>query len=107
MAGRVSPGKGRAAKDKPGASKGDKLCQQIWITWCDQVGIQDITAQTMRHLFSQNADPCLILPTIEKPNPYIHMQRNAKGEIVQVLQKREGDRMPSVGENDCGPRWYC
>ncbi|NKB64461.1 MAG: hypothetical protein GKR95_20860 [Gammaproteobacteria bacterium] len=81
---------------------GDTRVDQLWITWCDQVGITDQTAKTMHDLFDGAKEPSLIFPTIEKPDPYIHMQRNPAGEIVRVMHKREGDNMPAVGENDCG-----
>ena len=76
--------------------------EQVWISWCDQVGITEQTAKTMHELFASTENPCLIFPTIEKPEPYIHFQRNEQGEIVRVLHRREGDEMPAVGENDCG-----
>lgn len=79
---------------------------QIWITWCDQVGIRQTTAETLHQLLLENdqdmSGPAIIFPTVKKENPYIHMQRDEQGEIKRVLQRREGDEMPEVGENDCG-----
>ena len=76
--------------------------QQVWITWCDQVAISEQTAKTMSQLLSQTESPCMVFPTLEKKQPYIHMQRDDVGNIIKVLQQREGDKMPEVGENDCG-----
>ena len=42
------------------------------------------------------------MPLAEVSEPYIHMQRNNEGQITKVLQRRENDVMPSIGENDCG-----
>ena len=44
----------------------------------------------------------MAFPTIKKEDPYIHFARDEEGTIVQVLQKREHDVMPEIGENDCG-----
>ena len=78
----------------------------VWITWCDQVGITSSTAATLHQLLDDNRvgepEPNMIFPTFEKSQPYIHMQRNEHGEIIRVLQRREGDEMPAIGENDCG-----
>ena len=78
----------------------------VWITWCDQVGITQSTAATLHQLLKGNRigepEPNLIFPTFNKVQPYIHMQRNEQGEIIRVLQRREGDEMPMIGENDCG-----
>lgn len=76
--------------------------QQVWISWCDQVAISEQTASTMSQLLKQTVSPCMVFPICEKQQPYIHMQRNEQGNIVKVLQRREGDDMPAVGENDCG-----
>jgi len=78
----------------------------VWISWCDQVSI---TAETASHLSSEleslansNEVEFMALPTAKVENPYIHMQRDQQGKIVKVLQRREQDDMPEVGENDCG-----
>ena len=74
----------------------------IWIAWCDQVGITEQTATTLADSLHKAKSPCLVLPTIKKQNPYIHLARDTSGNVVDVLQQREGDEMPDVGENDCG-----
>ena len=76
--------------------------EQLWISWCDQVGLSEQTAMMMQRKFVDAITPCLIFPTVDKPDPYIHMQRNKAGRIVHVMQRREGDDMPPIGENDCG-----
>jgi len=37
-----------------------------------------------------------------KNDPYIHFERSSSGRLSRVLQKREGDEMPKVGEGDAG-----
>jgi len=74
--------------------------EQIWITWCDQIGVHPRTVRELARLSKENAG--LIFPTVSRANPYIHMVRNQEGRIVKVLQRREGDRLPEIGENDLG-----
>jgi bifunctional N-acetylglucosamine-1-phosphate-uridyltransferase/glucosamine-1-phosphate-acetyltransferase GlmU-like protein len=42
------------------------------------------------------------MPTVTRPQPYIHLRRDARGRIDAVLHRREGDAMPDVGESDMG-----
>jgi len=74
---------------------------RIWITWCDQVAIQTETLDRMKGLEEKN-DPPMIVPIIRKPSPYIHFDMDDKGQIYRVLQRREGDEMPEIGNNDMG-----
>jgi bifunctional UDP-N-acetylglucosamine pyrophosphorylase/glucosamine-1-phosphate N-acetyltransferase len=76
--------------------------RRICITWCDQVAISGATAAA---LASRAADPRaapLILPTVRRPEPYIHFDRDERQRIVAVRQRREGDAMPEIGESDVG-----
>jgi bifunctional UDP-N-acetylglucosamine pyrophosphorylase/glucosamine-1-phosphate N-acetyltransferase len=73
--------------------------ERMWITWGDQVGVQPATLDRLAGI-ETNAD--LALPTVWRDAPYIHLGRDAAGRIVRVLQRREGDAMPSRGESDMG-----
>ncbi len=73
--------------------------ETLWITWCDQIGITEATAAT---LASRDTEADLVFPTLQVSEPYIHFQRDASGKIVNVLQRREDDAMPAVGEADMG-----
>ena len=42
------------------------------------------------------------MPTVRREHPYIHLERDAEGRVVRVLQRREGDGMPADGESDMG-----
>lgn len=81
----------------------DAVCgirpDNVWVTWCDQVGI---TARTAENLARQDEEADLVFPTVAVPEPYIHFERDAAGRIVRVLQRREGDVMPDRGEADMG-----
>lgn len=71
----------------------------IWITWCDQIGV---LPQTVDRLTAESSDADMVFPTVRQETPYIHLDRDTDGRIVRVLHRREGDRMPAVGESDMG-----
>ena len=75
---------------------------RVWITWCDQIAIHPRTLDRLAQadLAADAAD--LIMPTTLRPDPYIHLDRDASGSIVRILQRREGDTMPAAGESDSG-----
>ena len=74
----------------------------VWITWCDQVGVHPLTvARLAQHGDESPATP-LIMPTVTKAHPYIHLERDSSGKISRVLHRREGDTIPAVGESDMG-----
>ncbi len=74
---------------------------RIWITWCDQITIKTETLDRMRRLEEKN-NPPMIVPIIRKSSPYIHFDMDDKDQICRVLQRREGDEMPDIGNNDMG-----
>jgi bifunctional UDP-N-acetylglucosamine pyrophosphorylase/glucosamine-1-phosphate N-acetyltransferase len=76
--------------------------ERIWTLWCDQVGVLADTLQRLAAADDGDAPPALIFPTVEQKDPYIHFQRDADGRILRVLQRRERDQMPDVGESDMG-----
>ena len=74
----------------------------VWITWCDQIAVQPKTISTLVTLSEQDSKTALIFPTVLRTEPYIHIARDDKGTIVDVLHRREGDVLPKVGESDMG-----
>ena len=76
--------------------------RRICITWCDQIGIHPSTVGRLAAETALPLDPPLVLPTCRRSDPYIHFDRATDGHIRRVLQRREGDRMPEVGESDAG-----
>ncbi len=73
---------------------------RIWITWCDQVAIHPRTVQRLTE--ADQGDPLLAMPTCASASPYVHLDRDAAGQITRVLHRREGDDMPASGESDAG-----
>ncbi len=74
--------------------------RRVWITWCDQVAIHPDTVR--RLVGADAADPLLAMPTCASAAPYVHLARDAAGQVVRVLHRREGDAMPPSGESDTG-----
>jgi bifunctional N-acetylglucosamine-1-phosphate-uridyltransferase/glucosamine-1-phosphate-acetyltransferase GlmU-like protein len=75
---------------------------EVWITWADQVGVMRETIDRLAAIASARPAPALALPTVRRPDPYIHLERDAAGRITRLLERREGDRMPAEGESDMG-----
>jgi bifunctional UDP-N-acetylglucosamine pyrophosphorylase / glucosamine-1-phosphate N-acetyltransferase len=74
----------------------------VWVTWCDQVAVHARTIERLAARTVSDAHDALVMPTVTRPHPYIHLQRDAAGRIVRVLHRREGDVMPAAGESDMG-----
>ncbi|HUR35513.1 MAG TPA: NTP transferase domain-containing protein [Vicinamibacterales bacterium] len=78
------------------------VAQQVWISWCDQVGVHPRTVARLADESVTAPNAALVMPTCARSEPYIHLERGPGNRIVRVLQRREGDRMPAVGESDMG-----
>jgi bifunctional N-acetylglucosamine-1-phosphate-uridyltransferase/glucosamine-1-phosphate-acetyltransferase GlmU-like protein len=74
---------------------------QVWITWCDQIGISHSTVDRLARRMDDGSE-ALVFPTVRQEPPYIHFARDGEGRIAAVRQRREGDVMPAVGESDAG-----
>lgn len=72
------------------------------VVWGDQAGIRPETIRSVMKIQQANPHTKLTLPVVQRENPYVHYERDATGRFINVLQKREGDTMPVVGESDCG-----
>jgi len=46
--------------------------------------------------------PAATCPTLLRDHPYIHFERDPSGQVIRVLQAREGDALPERGESDSG-----
>ncbi len=75
---------------------------QAWITWCDQVAVRPETVQRLAQAVAAHPQADLFLPTMQCEQPYIHFERDAAGNICNILHEREGDAMPGTGESDMG-----
>jgi NDP-sugar pyrophosphorylase family protein len=86
------------ARDRVAASD----AAHVWVTWCDQVAVRPQTIERLAALGEERPTAPLILPTIERHAPYVHLERDARGRIVRILHRREGDAMPEHGESEMG-----
>lgn len=71
---------------------------RVWATWCDQVAVRPETVKAL----ASHEDAALVLPTLTRPEPYVHLERDDAGRITAVRHRREGDSMPASGESDMG-----
>lgn len=74
----------------------------VWVTWCDQVGVRPETVERLATASDDHPEAPVVMPTISRRDPYIHLERDAGGRISRVLHRREGDTMPDIGEGDAG-----
>ncbi len=74
----------------------------VWITWADQIGVLPATVQRLADACAQHPPPALVLPTVVRPDPYTHFERDTSGRLSRFRQRREGDPMPAEGESDMG-----
>ena len=75
---------------------------RVAVTWCDQIAITSATVERLARQVMSSPSAALVFPTLEVDRPYIHFDRDDRGQIVGVRQRREGDRMPDRGETDMG-----
>ncbi len=75
---------------------------RIFITWCDQIAVHSQTVERLTRLSDTHPAAALVMPTARQTGPYIHLERDSADRIVRVLHRREGDRLPLVGESDMG-----
>src|SRR5687767_9038793 len=65
--------------------------ERIWITWCDQIGVHPDTIATLTRMSDERSEVPAIFPTARQATPYIHLDRDAAGQITAIRQRREGD----------------
>ena len=72
------------------------------VLWGDQIGVRRETIRTCMRVHAIRPNASATCPTTLREHPYIHFQRRTDGSLDRILQAREGDSMPQLGENDCG-----
>lgn len=75
------------------------------VLWGDQVAIRDASLDAILRIHEGPLAPDLTIPTVLRPQPYIHFEREGGGAISGLRQAREGDAMPPDGESDTG--FFC
>jgi len=79
--------------------------RHLVIVWGDQVALRRESVEACLRLHEGPMSASVTCPTVFRPNPYIHFDRDADGRISGLRQAREGDRMPEEGESDTG--FFC
>jgi bifunctional UDP-N-acetylglucosamine pyrophosphorylase/glucosamine-1-phosphate N-acetyltransferase len=93
----------RAPAEQLGSDPDCSPPRWVWITWCDQIAVSAETAARLaRECDAASGDVAVVMPTVARGAPYIHLARDAEGRIARILQAREGDAMPARGEGDMG-----
>ena len=77
----------------------------VTVVWGDQVALRRASVEACLRLHQGPLHPDLTFPTVLRPDPYIHFDRDAAGRISGLRQAREGDAMPEQGESDTG--FFC
>lgn len=110
---RLIPGRYRIVLQEVPTGMGDAVdlamaaveTEHVAIVWGDQVALRRDSVETCLRLHQGPLSPDLTCPTVMRPCPYIHLERDSEGQIAGLLQKREGDAMPGEGESDTG--FFC
>ena len=79
--------------------------QHVAVVWGDQVALRPQSVAVTLALHQGPLAPGLTCPTVWRPQPYIHLERDGDGAIAGLRQAREGDTMPPEGESDTG--FFC
>ena len=72
------------------------------VMWGDQVGVSRATLARVRAALDAAKGDVIALPLATTPAPYVHYEIDPHQGLTGVLQSREGDVMPPVGEADVG-----
>jgi HAD superfamily hydrolase (TIGR01509 family) len=84
----------------------EQVCSEhVAIVWGDQVALGPESVAITLALHQGPLAPGLTCPTVLRPQPYIHLERDSNGAIGALRQAREGDTMPPEGESDTG--FFC
>lgn len=74
----------------------------VAIAWVDQIALTQRTVAACATLHEARPQAILTLPTVIKNHPYVVIERDSRGRLMQVVQSREIGTIVTRGENDCG-----
>jgi bifunctional N-acetylglucosamine-1-phosphate-uridyltransferase/glucosamine-1-phosphate-acetyltransferase GlmU-like protein len=77
--------------------------ETLIVIWGDQIGVQRETIEQALAVHARHPlQPAVTIPFARVDAPYVHYEFDAAGRLLSVLQRREGDALPSAGLADCG-----
>lgn len=74
----------------------------VAIAWVDQITLTQRTVSACATLHESRPEAVLTLPTVMKDHPYVTIERDSRGRLMQVVQSREIATTATRGESDCG-----
>jgi bifunctional UDP-N-acetylglucosamine pyrophosphorylase/glucosamine-1-phosphate N-acetyltransferase len=110
---RVVPGRHEVVIQETPTGMGDAVAlalavvttPQVAVVWGDQVALRRSSVDACMQLHAGPLGADVTCPTVLRPEPYIHFERDGDGRISGLRQRREGDVMPERGESDTG--FFC
>lgn len=72
------------------------------VSWVDQITIRRESIEKCLVAAYQDRGYSVVLPIVSVQDPYACLCLSGKGRIIQILQKREGDKLPAKGFKDTG-----
>ncbi len=76
--------------------------ENILIMWGDQLHVSSETIRKCIEAHLASPRPCCTLPLVTAKNPYVEYVMSPEGQLVNILQSREGDVCHPTGFSDVG-----
>ncbi len=73
-----------------------------FIIWGDQAAIQQDTIDRTMRIQQYSHSTEFSFPLVSRNDPYVHYERDHSGLLRSIYERREGKKMPAIGESDCG-----
>lgn len=84
------------------ASSSWYLAEHILVMWGDQPHVSGHTLKRAIAIHASLQSPCVTIPVVRLNNPYVEYIFNDLGQLVDILQNREGDLCSHNGLSDVG-----
>ncbi len=76
-------------------------CEGVLLIWGDMFSVKERTLRKLVQLYEENGVD-FAFPSVLRYKPYIYIERDQRGRITDVRERREGDMVPDFGETDTG-----
>jgi bifunctional N-acetylglucosamine-1-phosphate-uridyltransferase/glucosamine-1-phosphate-acetyltransferase GlmU-like protein len=83
------------------ASRKFSKFDETLVIWGDQVSLNRETLERVIRSHRDSKSFCTI-PLVKKIDPYVHYEIDTSNKFINLLQSREGDLLPSIGNSDIG-----